>query len=86
MPEEQRSPDLEVTPPLRQQNESAISAMWLEAPIDDLGDIAEPGVAARSDKILFTKPGQVLALRARKVPRREHGIGFGDQRTLDQGE
>ena len=64
----------------------AIAPVRLEATVQHLGDVAEPGGAARADEVLVAEAIEVLALRTSEVPRREDGVGLLDHRALHDGE
>ena len=58
VPEEKRLPLLEGAASAGEQNESAVAAAGIEAPVEDLGHVAQPGVALRADVVLAREAGR----------------------------
>src|SRR5687768_1552234 len=53
VPEEEGPPDREVAPLLGEKDEGPVPASGIEAPIEDLGDVANPGLTGGADEVFL---------------------------------
>jgi hypothetical protein len=86
VPQEQWAPGLEREVGLGQLDQRSIAGGGVEAAVEDLGDVDQPGVARGADEVVGAQSIEVGPLGLREVPGREHGVGLGDHRALDDGE